>query len=52
MRFSHRPAPAEDVRVLIPSIDQARRELGWEPKVILAQALEACIRKAQAGVEV
>lgn len=46
LKFSHRPAPAEDVRVLIPSIDRARKELGWEPSVRLDQAIEFCIREA------
>jgi UDP-glucose 4-epimerase len=46
LRFSHRPAPAEDVRALIPSIDRARRELGWQPVVSLDGALELCIKEA------
>jgi len=50
LRFSHRPSPKEDVRVLIPSIERAKKELGWSPKVPLDQSLEACIRGPLAEV--
>ncbi len=46
LRFVHRTAPKEDVRVLIPSAERARKELGWEPSVRLNEALEFCIREA------
>ena len=38
-----RPLPADDPLQRQPVIDLARRELGWEPKVVLEQGLDATI---------
>lgn len=51
LRFVHRESPKSDVRTLIPSIERARKELGWQPTVSLDQALDACIREALSGCE-
>jgi dTDP-glucose 4,6-dehydratase len=39
----HRPLPVDDPKQRRPDITRARTELGWEPKVPLAQGLEATI---------
>ena len=38
----------DDVRIRIPSIDKARRILGWEPLVTLEEALGRCVAQAPA----
>ena len=38
-RIKHLPLPADDPRQRQPDISLARRELGWEPKVALAEGL-------------
>ena len=43
LEFVHHPSPQGDVRTLIPSIERAQRELGWQPRVSLDQALQFCI---------
>lgn len=43
LEFVHHPSPKRDVRTLIPSIERAKRELGWQPKVFLDQGLQFCI---------
>jgi len=42
-RIVHRPLPSDDPRQRQPDISLARRELGWEPKVHLAEGLERTI---------
>ncbi len=42
-RIVHRPLPSDDPRQRQPDISLARRELGWEPKVHLAEGLEQTI---------
>jgi UDP-glucuronate decarboxylase len=39
----HLPLPADDPRQRQPDISVARRELGWEPKVSLAEGLSRTI---------
>ena len=41
--ISYRPLPTDDPKVRRPDITLARRELGWEPVVSLAQGLEKTI---------
>ena len=43
LTFKHMPVYEDDVRVRIPSIEKAKRMLGWEPKVTLDEALDRCI---------
>lgn len=43
LTFKHLPAYEDDVRVRIPSIEKAKKMLGWEPKVTLDEALDRCI---------
>jgi UDP-glucuronate decarboxylase len=40
-RIVNLPLPVDDPRRRKPNIDRARERLGWEPKVALAQGLEA-----------
>jgi UDP-glucuronate decarboxylase len=42
-RIKHLPLPADDPRQRQPDISLARRELGWEPKVPLAEGLARTI---------
>jgi UDP-glucuronate decarboxylase len=41
--IKHLPLPADDPRQRQPDISLARRELGWEPKVALAEGLSRTI---------
>lgn len=43
LSFTSLPIYEDDVRVRIPSIEKAKRRLGWEPKVSLDEALHKCI---------
>lgn len=42
-KIVHKPLPADDPRQRRPDIELARRVLGWEPKVQLAEGLERTI---------
>lgn len=44
--FTSLPIYEDDVRVRIPSIEKAKRVLGWEPRVSLDKALHKCINIA------
>lgn len=48
LAFDHKPAPDADIQRLVPSIDKAREELGWEPSMPLEKGIEICIRQAVA----
>ncbi|GJE57078.1 MULTISPECIES: UDP-glucuronic acid decarboxylase family protein [Methylobacterium] len=41
--FVHRPIPPDDPRQRRPDITQARRELGWEPRIALREGLSRTI---------
>ena len=41
--IEHRPLPVDDPRVRQPDIGRARRVLGWEPKVSLAEGLRKTV---------
>jgi len=41
--FTSLPTYEDDVRVRIPSIEKAKRVLGWEPRVGLDEALHKCV---------
>lgn len=43
LSFISLPAYEDDVRVRIPSIEKAKRILGWQPKVKLDEALHKCV---------
>jgi UDP-glucuronate decarboxylase len=43
LALTTRPLPQDDPLQRQPVIDLARRELGWEPKVSLAEGLEPTI---------
>jgi UDP-glucose 4-epimerase len=43
LEFDHVPIYGDDVRIRIPSIEKARSVLGWEPTVMLDEALEMCL---------
>lgn len=43
LNFTRLPIYEDDVRVRIPSIEKAKRVLGWEPRVSLDEALHKCI---------
>ena len=43
-RIVHRPLPQDDPKQRRPDITRARKWLGWEPKVPLAEGLESTIR--------
>ena len=43
LSFTSLPAYEDDVRVRIPSIEKAKRVLGWEPRVRLDEALDKCL---------
>jgi len=43
LTFTHAPIFRDDVQVRIPSIDKARRLLGWEPTVDLDEMLTRCL---------
>jgi dTDP-glucose 4,6-dehydratase len=43
-RIAHRPLPQDDPKQRQPDITRARKWLGWEPKVPLAEGLERTIR--------
>ncbi|MDQ2841845.1 MAG: SDR family oxidoreductase [Acidobacteriota bacterium] len=51
MGFDYRPLPADDPKLRRPDIGKAKRVLGWEPKVPLAEGLTVTIdyfkKKAQ-----
>lgn len=42
-RIVHRPLPTDDPRQRRPDISRAMRELGWQPKVVLAEGLKQTI---------
>ena len=42
-RIVHRPLPTDDPRQRRPDISRAMRELGWQPRVVLAEGLKATI---------
>ena len=46
-RIVHLPARADDSRQRIPDISAARRELGWEPRTLLAEGLRRTISYAE-----
>ena len=46
LTFKHLPAPAADVKRLVPTIDKVRKDLGWEPAMPLEKGIEVCIRQA------
>lgn len=48
LMFEHLSTHEDDVRIRIPSIEKARRILGWEPSVSLEEALERCVAHAPA----
>ena len=48
LMFEHLATHEDDVRIRIPSIEKARRILGWEPTVTLEEALERCVAHASA----
>ena len=43
-QITFRPLPVDDPRVRQPDIALARRLLGWEPRVVLDDGLQATIR--------
>lgn len=43
LSFEHVPIFGDDVKHREPSIDKARRELGWQPTVELNESLDRCI---------
>jgi UDP-glucose 4-epimerase len=43
LEFHHVPIYGDDVRIRIPAIEKARSVLGWEPTVMLDEALEKCL---------
>jgi dTDP-glucose 4,6-dehydratase len=43
-RIVHKPLPQDDPKQRRPDITRARKWLGWEPKVPLAEGLERTIR--------
>jgi UDP-glucose 4-epimerase len=45
LEFDHVPIYGDDVRLRIPAVDKARRELGWEPTVSLEEALDICLER-------
>ncbi|MGH2449437.1 MAG: NAD-dependent epimerase/dehydratase family protein [Chloroflexota bacterium] len=49
LEFHHLPVYSDDVQVRIPSVDKARRLLGWEPTTSLDTMLERCIAHALNG---
>ncbi len=42
-RIVHRPLPTDDPRQRRPDISLAMRELGWQPRVVLAEGLKRTI---------
>ena len=42
-KIEHKPLPVDDPRVRRPDISRAKRLLGWEPKVELAEGLKMTI---------
>jgi UDP-glucose 4-epimerase len=46
LEFTHGPTFSDDVQVRIPSVEKARKVLGWEPRVRLDEMLERCIEHA------
>jgi nucleoside-diphosphate-sugar epimerase len=46
LAFEHLPSFADDVQVRVPSIDKARRLLGWEPTVRLDDMLRRTVAHA------
>lgn len=51
LEFDHRPIYGDDVRIRVPSVEKARSVLGWEPKVLVDQALEICLDSYQQGTK-
>jgi UDP-glucuronate decarboxylase len=49
-KLTKMPLPVDDPKQRQPDIDQARRELGWEPKVALRQGLERTIAYFEAAL--
>lgn len=47
MGIQHRPLPSDDPKIRRPNIDKAKRLLGWEPKVKLAEGLTITINYFQ-----
>lgn len=47
-RVVHRPLPTDDPRQRRPDISLAMRELGWQPRVVLAEGLKKTIAHFQA----
>jgi nucleoside-diphosphate-sugar epimerase len=50
LEFDHLPIYGDDVRIRIPSIEKAKTVLGWEPTVMLDEALEMCIDRVGSKV--
>jgi nucleoside-diphosphate-sugar epimerase len=44
LSFECKPVPDEDVKKRIPDVSKLKRLFGWEPKVLVDQSLEQCIR--------
>jgi len=43
-KFVNKPLPEDDPKVRKPDISKARRVLGWEPKIELADGLRVTVR--------
>ena len=44
LAFESRPVPDEDVKKRIPDVSKLKRLFGWEPKIMVDESLEQCIR--------
>jgi len=45
LSFSHKPIYSDDVRIRVPSIEKAQRQLNWKPTTKLEDALDRCINE-------